>query len=668
MTNLWEFLLQTAYVSLVGVLLLVIKWLLRDKLSPRWQYFVWVVLAARLLVPATLGGGTALLHLPLWIEMAQLTVEERLSSAYASVVQSVQVTAPVPWLTGLPHSITDWLFFLYVLGVVVVLLRYLLSYLSLRQLVQKGEAPSEDLRRQVMGVGEQYGLPLCSMVVLPGLTSPMVCGVFRPVLVLPAGKEVEDHVILHELLHVKYHDALQNVFWSLCRAVHWCNPLVHLLLDRVGNDLESLCDQRVLERLAGEERRSYGISLLSMANEKYPRAPGTTSVSNGGRNIARRIEAIVRFKTYPKGMALASCCITFLLLVTCLTGTAAEPSDQVQTDDWSPTRTLANARLNHCTTVAGAVDTYAKGLVEGSRLYLMAASPAGVRMGLMEEYRQLGDQFSLLEGKELPFCLVEMHSTQAPVKGEETTVCTFTKESYGLCQLREESDGSTTALLVLAVEEQAQGSLGRPGLLVCPIRVYREAGQGYVVEQTGERTLYLSTVSGSFYSPDMGYPFLPADKTYRAQGESGQGQAALQLVYAPESWDELEQPPDYDKTDWVCWRSHWVTYTFAGTAEDRESLTTLAIQAMPVMPGKEADFSALDVFYRMVPGASGSNSNGARYTCISIDEAWDGTLTCRDGSICDEKEALPEAFALRVLWNDQVRETMTLKEAADDGI
>ena len=653
MTNLWEFLLQTAYVSLVGVLLLVIKWLLRDKLSPRWQYFVWVVLAARLLVPATLGGGTALLRLPLWIEMAQLTVEGRLSSAYTSIVQSVQVTAPVPWLTGLPHSITDWLFFLYVLGVVVFLLRYLVSYLSLRQLMQKGEEPTEALRRQVMGVGEKYGLPLCSMVVLPGLTSPMVCGVFRPVLVLPAGKEVEDHVILHELLHVKYRDALQNVFWAICRAVHWCNPLVHLLLDRVGNDLESLCDQRVLERLAGEERRSYGISLLSMANEKYPRAPGTTSVSNGGKNIARRIEAIVRFKTYPKGMALASCCITFLLMVTCLTGTAAEPSDQVQPDDWSPTRTLANARLNHCTTVAGAVDTYAKGLIEGSRLYLMAASPAGVRMGLMEEYRQLGDQFSLLEGKELPFYLVEMHST---------------KESYGLCQLREEADGSTTALLVLAVEEQDQDSLGRPGLLACPIRVYREAGQGYVVEQTGERTLYLSTVSGSFYSPDMGYPFLPADKVYQAQGESGQGQAALQLVYAPESWAELEHSPDYDKTDWVCWSSYRVTYTFAGTAEDRENLTTLAIQTLPVAPGEEADFSALDVFGLMVPGASGSSNNGARYTCIRIDEAWDGTLACDDGSLCDGKEDFPEAFALRVLWNDQVKETMTLKEAANDAV
>lgn len=668
MTDLWEFLLQTAYVSLVGVLLLVIKWLLRDKLSPRWQYFVWVVLAARLLVPATWGSGTALLPLPLWVQMAQLTVESRLSSAYSSLVQAVQVKAPVPWLTGLPHSITDWLFFLYVLGVVIFLLRYLLSYLSLRQLVQKGEEPSEALRRQVMGVGEKYGLPLCSMVVLPGLTSPMVCGVFRPVLALPAGKEVEDHVILHELLHVKYRDALQNVFWSLCRAVHWCNPLLHLILDRVGNDLESLCDQRVLERLAGEERRSYGISLLSMANEKYPRAPGTTSVSNGGKNISRRIEAIVRFKTYPRGMALASCCITLLLLVTCLTGTAAGSSASVPSDDWSQTRTLAAARLNHCTTVAGAVDAYAKGLAEGSRLYLLAASPAGVRMGLMEEYRQLGDQFSLLAGKELPFYLVEMDSAQAPVKSEETTHCAFTNERYGLCQLREEDDGSTTALLVLAVKEETKDSLGRPGVLVCPIRVYREAGQGYVVEETGERTLYLSTAYGSFYGPDQGYPFLPADRVYQAQGESGQGQAALQLTYAPESGAAMEQPPDYTEKDWFCWANQQVTYTFSGTAEDRQSLTTLAIQAAPTGPGEEADFSSLDAFGLLVPGASGGSNSGACYQCIRIEADWDGTITCANSTTYDEKTGLPEAVALRVFWNNQVRETMTLKEAADDGV
>ena len=102
----------------------------------------------------------------------------------------------------------------------------------------------------------------------------MVCGVLRPVLALPAEEGLDDHVLLHELLHIKYFDALQNAFWSLCRALHWCNPVIQWMLNRVGNDQEALCDQRVLERLEGEERRRYGIALLAMANDRYPQSAG----------------------------------------------------------------------------------------------------------------------------------------------------------------------------------------------------------------------------------------------------------------------------------------------------------------------------------------------------------------------------------------------------------
>ena len=41
MENIWSFLLQTLSVSLIGLLLLVVKLLLRNRLSPRWQYAVW---------------------------------------------------------------------------------------------------------------------------------------------------------------------------------------------------------------------------------------------------------------------------------------------------------------------------------------------------------------------------------------------------------------------------------------------------------------------------------------------------------------------------------------------------------------------------------------------------------------------------------------------------
>lgn len=76
-------------------------------------------------------------------------------------------------------------------------------------------------------------------------------------MVLPEGT-VDEAVLLHELLHIKYWDALQNSVWCICRALHWCNPLVRLAIDRAELDMESLCDQRVLERLEGEARRAYG--------------------------------------------------------------------------------------------------------------------------------------------------------------------------------------------------------------------------------------------------------------------------------------------------------------------------------------------------------------------------------------------------------------------------
>ena len=376
MTNLWAFLLQTLYVAGVGLLLLAIKTLLKDKLSSRWQYAVWAVLALRILLPAYTGKYYVLLPLPLWVETAKVMVEPHWASAYTNVYEATQVTSPIPWLTGTPVSLSDWLFLLYVVGVVVTLLWYLISWLRLCLLLRQGTPVPADVQEQIERIGKTYACKTCRAIELPGLPSPMVCGVFRPVLALPKGKALDDHVILHELLHLNYKDALQNVFWCFCRALHWCNPIVRLLLNRVGNDMESLCDQRVLERLRGEDRRNYGISLLAMANDKYPRAVGTTSLSNGGKNIAQRIEAIVRFKRYPRGMALASVCVVVVLAASCLVGMVdkEEPLYGMMYFGPKTDREVAASHLNYCTTVAGALDTYAKGIINESSLCLAMAT------------------------------------------------------------------------------------------------------------------------------------------------------------------------------------------------------------------------------------------------------------------------------------------------------
>ena len=73
---------------------------------------------------------------------------------------------------------------------------------------------------------------------VPGLKGAFVCGIIRPVLAVPEGEAPDGKIILHELLHLKHLDALQNVFWCVLRALHWCNPFMQYVFDRIGNDME----------------------------------------------------------------------------------------------------------------------------------------------------------------------------------------------------------------------------------------------------------------------------------------------------------------------------------------------------------------------------------------------------------------------------------------------
>ena len=301
MTNIWGFLEQTLTVSIVAAVLLIIKSLLNDKLSPRWQYGIWSVLALRMLFPVQ-NDRMVFLPVSYWIEILKAQVEASLQSVYTAVYEPIVVNGIVPVVIGEPMSVTDWIFVIYVGGILLCFLRYALTFVSLRWKLRKGELISKEMAEQIQEICEKHQLKSCKVVRVNGLQTAFVCTGLKPVLVIPADKEVDENIILHELLHLKYYDQWQTVFWCILKCLHWCNPFLWYAFCRIENDMESLCDQRVLERIEGEARRIYGMTLLQMANEKYARVPGTSSISNGGANIKRRIEAIVRFKKYPKGM------------------------------------------------------------------------------------------------------------------------------------------------------------------------------------------------------------------------------------------------------------------------------------------------------------------------------------------------------------------------------
>lgn len=682
MTNLWAFLLQTLYVAGVGLLLLAIKTLLKDKLSPRWQYAAWSVLALRILLPAYTGKYYVLLPLPLWVETAKVMVEPHWASAYTNVYEATQVTSPIPWLTGAPVSLSDWLFLLYVVGVVVTLLWYLISWLRLCLLLRQGTPVPADVKEQIERIGKTYACKTCRAIELTGLPSPMVCGVFRPVLALPKGKALDDHVILHELLHLNYKDALQNVFWCFCRALHWCNPIVRLLLNRVGNDMESLCDQRVLERLHGEDRRNYGISLLAMANDKYPRAVGTTSLSNGGKNIAQRIEAIVRFKRYPRGMALASVCVVVVLAASCLVGMVdkEEPLYGMMYFGPKTDREVAVSHLNYCTTVAGALDTYAKGIINESSLCLAMAT-TGETQKEMEALARTGTYRGLPSEIEVYHAIDHDVPSKESVRYQLGYVYYDKMEAPSVRNLQKEKDGSYSALLVLYVTQvldpelhyitDDEGKIG--GQLVFSLKVWKE-GVRYVVQQLGDSVLYTEGIAGT-YSPYL----VPALKTYAAEGNSGSVVVTCRSSHRVGTYytssgifggtSQLREDPDPNAEFWeeVPSYQYQTEYTFSGSEAEKAALTQVESKTKPIGIGGKVIEQSNSYSSRNDSGNFIEWTDGdGRYRCSKyLEGLWDGTLVCNGGT--SQYADPPEAFEVQILWNKEVKETLTAKEVPTNG-
>ena len=646
MTDIWSFLLQTLTASGVAALLLAVKAMFRDKLSPRWQFGVWGVLAAVLLLPAGRGGRYVLFNWPMLVEALK-------SAATGDFGTLTRVTAPIPLPPpSMPKTAAERLHLVYVTGVIVLLARYLISYLLLRRALKKGR-PVRDGR--VKEVGARYGLPVCPAVEVDGLPTAFICGLFRPVLALPAGAETDGKVILHELLHLKYRDVAWG--WAIClfRCVHWCNPLLWLCADLAGNDLESLCDQRVLERLEGEDRRDYGRILLSMADEKYARTPGTSSAANGGRNIRRRIEAIARFKRYPAGMALVSVCVVLMLAAPLVTGARADA-------EWfslNPTTLFASARTNYCTTCAGAFDAYAKAVLMGSTLDRAMCAP-------LEQQNELVKVYTHQVGSGDPWEYFGLGNARVEVISGYTI--------YNLNQVGEDVwEGVLVIQLVRPPADVGEwdGLTAHRWLAIQRLRAEKEGERWIVLPQEDiwmvqgdDREVGNLAVPAWVYEGEYG------DFTLRIQWQT-MASASSNIIpgsnaffgISSRSFDSTPNPhAEFDQVYW----DHITYAVYHGDPDKKGGYTGIGVSCVPIYgePNGQPGVEPLDEGW--LGGYSTSSSSGGSHTGTRVlEDGWDDWifLSGGGGSFAGsglETHGLPRAYAVDLYLNGEFAAELTL--------
>ena len=399
MFDLWSFLHQTAAASMAALFVLVLQHIFRDKLSPQWQYAVWMVVVLRLILPVGWLGRSAIADLTGLGEALRTWVELGLDSAWSSPwTPSLPLAGiPIPPAGGLPRSVTDWLFLLYLAGVLLSALWLAAGGLRLRRSLGEAVPVAGARLEAVAALAERFGLSMPRRVVESRAAStPFLVGVVRPVLVLPMGWAPDRKVILHELIHLKQRDVAAGWVTALFRCVHWCNPFLWRIFDRIDNQREQRCDQLVLERLEGEDRRDYGRVLLSMADDGRRRFPGATTMANGGQNIKARIQAITRFKAFPRGMGLVSVCMVVTLTLSLVVGLPVSAADPLPgaVRLLGPVGSLSYALSHRPATVGGALDAYSKGIyaqyhdVQDCYAYQAMTLPQEQLPDLVEEWRQ----------------------------------------------------------------------------------------------------------------------------------------------------------------------------------------------------------------------------------------------------------------------------------------
>lgn len=142
-----------------------------------------------------------------------------------------------------------------------------------------------------------------------GIRAPLTYGVWRPVILFPAGIDWEDRdrtefMLTHEYVHIRHFDAVLKCLMIAALCIHWFNPLVWALYIQCNRDIELSCDETVVYLLGRQSRGSYAMTLISMAEKKSLPMPLYNGFSENV--LEERIEAIMLTRKKSLGIGIAA--------------------------------------------------------------------------------------------------------------------------------------------------------------------------------------------------------------------------------------------------------------------------------------------------------------------------------------------------------------------------
>lgn len=349
------FLLNLLKTSLLGSLailaMLVLKPLWRERYRAKTRCWLWLAMAAFLLLPVDFSVKNAPVQAAppkdytLFVGTDKTAIQstdnlfgdmaEKSGQSPAQVRDTIiqrPVTNPEQKTTRY-IPVTTILFYGYLAGAAAFLLYQGISYAHFRRTVRrwKRDVSRADYAAMLSNTARDLGVSAPEMIVCEAISTPAVTGLLRPRLLLPHERyDVQElrYILRHELCHLKRRDMLLKLVLLAANAMHWFNPVVYLMLRQADEDIELACDSAATDGLELPERAAYSRTLLAAVQSSVRALPATTCFGGTVERLKRRITNVLGAQK-KRGLGIAA----LVLALTLTAGCAVSWGERAQKND-----------------------------------------------------------------------------------------------------------------------------------------------------------------------------------------------------------------------------------------------------------------------------------------------------------------------------------------------
>ncbi len=270
--------------SYIVLAVLLLRLLLKK--APKWiSVLLWGIVAVRLVCPFSIESVLSLIPSSEVVSPTIMTDKTPTINTGIPIINSTlnpiisESFTPHPGDSANPLQI--WipvLTTIWIVGMVVLLIYTVISYAKVKRKIGTAVLYKDNIYQS------------------ENVVSPFVLGIIKPKIYLPFGMNEKDmeHVVSHEMAHIRRKDHLWKPLGFLLLTLHWFNPLMWLGYVLLCRDIELACDEKVVKELDHDARADYSQALLTCSVNR--RMIAACPLAFGEVGVKDRVKSVLNYK------------------------------------------------------------------------------------------------------------------------------------------------------------------------------------------------------------------------------------------------------------------------------------------------------------------------------------------------------------------------------------